>query len=77
MEIEDVVRKLVGPIEPIGETNTDNERFENLKVMTDVVDSLLSDIDRVAMNNKDRVEYSRKRAGQYASDFFDRIGIED
>lgn len=27
----DVIKKLIGKINTIGETNTDNERFENLK----------------------------------------------
>ena len=31
MELIDVVRKLVGPISPIGESHADEKRFENLK----------------------------------------------
>ena len=76
MKIYDVVKKLVGEIEPIGETNTDNERFENLKNMTDLVDRLLSDIDSVAWRNKNRHEYSRSRAGKYADEFQTKMGIE-
>jgi hypothetical protein len=74
MEVYDVVKKLVGEIAPIGETNADNARFENLKAMTELVDKLLSDIDEVA-NRKTSHSYSIKRAGEYASAFFDRIGI--
>lgn len=66
MEIYDVVCKLVGPIKPIGETNKDNSRFENLKKMTELVDNLITDIDSVSYNNKNRYEFSMKRAGQYA-----------
>lgn len=36
MDIYEVVTKLVGPIDPAGETHTDKKRFENLKVMCDV-----------------------------------------
>lgn len=75
MNVYDVVIKLIGPIEPIGETNTDNNRFENLKAMTELVDELLTDIDTVVYLNKDRSEYSRKRAGQFASEFYKKIGI--
>jgi len=71
----DVVKKLIGPINPVGETNTDNERFENLKAMCELVDQLLTDIDDVAYKNKDRHELSMKRAGEYASKFYDKIGI--
>lgn len=77
MEIHDIVKKLVGPINPIGETNTDNERFHNLKVMTELVDDLLTEIDDVAYYNKDRQEYSIKRAANYASKFYDKIGIKE
>lgn len=31
MELIDIVDKLVGRIDPIGDTAIDNERFENLK----------------------------------------------
>lgn len=63
MDIHEIVKKLVGPIKPIGETNTDHERYKNLKVMTELVDRLVFDIDHI-IPNKDRVEYSMKRAGE-------------
>jgi hypothetical protein len=71
-----VITKLIGPINPVGETHTDTSRFENLKVMTEVVDQLLTDIDRVASYH-DRIEYSMKLAGQHACKFLDKIGIEN
>lgn len=70
MDVYEVVKKLIGDINPIGETNTDNERFENLKKMTDLVDRLLFDIDIVATENIKRPEYSMKRAGEFAGKFF-------
>jgi len=77
MEIYDVVKKLVGEIEPVGETYTDNARFENLKVMTDLVEKLLTDIADVATYEKDRHEYSRKRAGEFADKFLRSVGISE
>ena len=74
MELVDIVRKLVGPIDPIGETNSDANRFANLQVMTNLVDKLIGDIDRVA-SNKDRAEYSIQKAGKYANKFMDDLGI--
>jgi len=75
MELYDVVAQLAGPINPVGETHTDNERFENLKVMTALVDTLLADIERVAAY-KDRPEYSMSKAGTFAHAFlFVQIGI--
>ena len=77
MTTHEIVTKLIGPIAPVGETNTDNARFENLKNMTELVDELLTDIDAVAYLNKDRQEFSMKRAGDFASAFFDKIGIKE
>ena len=74
MDIYEVVIKLVGEIRPVGETNEDNRRFENLKAMCETTEKLLTDIDRVAWG-KNRTEYSISRAGKYASDFFDAQGI--
>lgn len=69
MEIVDVVRKLIGPIEPVGETHTDNERLENIKVMTALVDELLQDISDVAKHEYS-TEHSRKKSGRHAGSFF-------
>jgi hypothetical protein len=73
MELVDIVRKLVGPIDPIGETNADANRFQNLQVITNLVDRLIGDIDRVA-SNKNRMEYSIQKAGNYATKFMDDLG---
>ena len=69
MEVYDVVIKLIGPIEPIGETNADEKRFENLKAMIGLIDRLLSAVDSVAAH-RDRQEYSMQRAGKVADKFF-------
>ena len=74
MEIYDVVTKLVGAIHPVGETTEDEKRFENLKVMTALVDNLIMDIDSIGME-KSRQEFSRKRAGEFADAFLTQLGI--
>ena len=73
----DVVKKLIGEIYPVGETHTDDRRFENLKEMIELVDKLLTDIDKVAYRNKDRVEFSMKRAGGCAKEFLDKLGLPE
>lgn len=75
--VYEVVKKLIGPINPVGDTNIDEVRFDNLKATADLVDSLLTDIDAVTCANIDRAEFSRKRAGEYAKKFFDQIGIKE
>lgn len=72
MELHEIVKKLVGEIKPIGETTEDDKRFENLKVMTNLISTLLDDIDEVASGKK-RYEYSIKHAGEFADKFLDGI----
>ena len=75
--IYEVVKKLIGKIHPVGETNTDGERFENLKALCSLTDKLLTDIDDIECTYKGRHEYSINRAGEYAGKFLTRIGITE
>ena len=75
MEIEDIVKKLVGEIDPVGETHIDNERLENLKAMTALVDGLLEDICYVT-RGKQSHEYSKQQAALHAKNFIDYICAE-
>ncbi len=63
-----VVTKLIGPICPVGETNTDEARLKNLKDMIELTDRLLFDIG-VAATFYDRHEVSVARAGKQAAQF--------
>lgn len=76
--ILEVVRKLVGNINPSGRSEFDNERFENLKVLCKVVNSLVGDIDDISFKNKDSYEYSVKIMSEYAGDFLtNELGIKE
>ncbi len=66
MDIYELIKKLIGPIDPIGETNEDNRRFKNLKEMAGLITELISDIEYVARTNITRQEFSMHRAGKYA-----------
>jgi hypothetical protein len=72
MIIHEVVKKLIGPIQPIGKTSVDQIRFNNLQQMTRLIDLLLGDVDRVSVN-KGRPEHSMNKAGEYAVNFVDDI----
>lgn len=75
MELYDVVTKLIGPTRPVGETYTDDMRFENLKALTVLVDRLLTEIADIESYNAKREEFSMKRAGEFCTKFLDRLGI--
>jgi hypothetical protein len=77
MENIDIVKKLIGNISPIGETNTDNERFDNLKAMCELANDLITEIDNVSYY-KGSGQFSVKRAGEYAKNFLtNTIGITE
>lgn len=64
----DVIKKLLGPIDPVGESHTDEKRFSNLTETIEVMDKLLFDLHQVAQNET-RHEHSMSKAGKEAADF--------
>lgn len=76
MDLKEIVLKLTGPVAPIGESSADHKRFENLKTLYDLAESLMAIINEVAIYNYDRPECSMSRAGKYALDFIERIGVD-
>ena len=62
-EVADVVFKIVGEIEPVGETETDNDRFSNLQTLIDTLDILIDEVTFV-LPCENRYEESMQRAGQ-------------
>lgn len=71
----DVVKKLIGHIMPIGETNEDNRRFENLKATAELAQLLIEDIDRAAKISH-KQEFSIKRSEEFANRILDELGIK-
>ena len=69
INIYDVVMKLVGNIHPVGETTADNFSYDNLKQLTELTDSLLFEINTIAMRYRASHEYSVKRASDHCSAF--------
>ena len=76
MDIHEIVTNLVGYIEPVGETRTDDARFENLKVMTELVDKLIYDINEAEHRFKNNHQFSMKRASEFATKFLNTLGEE-
>ena len=76
-QIFEVTKKLTGKIRPVGETNEDERRLENLKQTIELIELLITDVEGVANQYKDRVEFSMKRAGKEAADFLENYGIRE
>ena len=76
IDVYELVTTLIGPIEPVGETHTDDKRLENLKAMCVLVDKLIRDIDGLYLYN-DSPRFSEKRAATYAREFLDELGIAE
>jgi len=68
----DITTRLLGAIEPQGESNIDEVRFENLSQTIEVTEDLIDKIIMVA-RHKDRHEFSMNKAGKEADKFIDRL----
>lgn len=72
-----IVERIVGKISPVGESNEDRERLENLKQVCHLTAVLLAEIENVYTDNKEAQQFSIKQAANYAKDFLiNSIGLE-
>ena len=67
--IADVVMALIGNIEPVGETITDEKAYKNLLCLEETLDILHDEI-QFLLPNLNRYEYSMKRQGVEAKKYF-------
>jgi hypothetical protein len=69
-----IVTKLIGPIQPMGDSAMDSMRLENIKVMTELVAELLAGIERAA-KDYNRGEDSMVKISKHAREFL--VGIKE
>lgn len=65
MNVTEVVKRLIGEIEPIGDSRIDEKRFENLKVWCCVAEDMIAELSKVA-DFKSKPEHSMSRAGKFS-----------
>lgn len=65
--ILEVTRTLIGETEPYGDSGIDRQRTENLNKLICIVDGLLEDVYKVAVNSE-RHEGSMRMMGMKATD---------
>lgn len=73
----DIVRKLIGPVMPVGETHIDEERLKNLQELINLVEGLLYDIDDVAHPNVSQSLFASKKACGLAARTFLKGPVKD
>lgn len=69
MNIEEIVMKLIGPVDPVGCTRTDETRLENLKKLTQLTEALVEKIERIAYDNKGSYQASLWAAADHCNKF--------
>lgn len=67
-QLAQILIRLNGEVEPIGETNADNKRFDDLIRLQETLDILLDEVYFVC-KHADHYEFSRQRAGKQAIDW--------
>lgn len=72
----EIVMKLIGPVQPVGETGPDERRLQNIKALTELTDRLLGEVSRAA-SCANRHEASMKVIGKHAKQFLDDVRNAD
>lgn len=75
MELFEIVKKLNGDVRPIGKSEVDEVRFENLKSLCNLTRELLLEIE-VCSQEVSAYQASIKKIGVYADDFLNNIKEE-
>ncbi len=75
IDIYEVVKKLTGPITPVGESHTDDKRYENLKELTDLTEKLITDIVEIERDYRHNHQHSMKRASSFCKNFLEDNGL--
>jgi hypothetical protein len=63
----DVVKKLIGEVRPVGESNEDESRLKNLGVLCELFDQIHTEIDSIAYDFEASHEASIKKACELAN----------
>jgi len=69
---ETVVVAVIGKIAPVGDQGIDDERYENLKQMNNLIETLVASIAHVAAF-RHRPEDSMARSGERAQAFLEQL----
>lgn len=71
-ELEKVMLKLIGPVQPQGSTHNDKVRADNQEMMEELTETMIGCLETIATERMS-TEYSRRVAGLKAHKFLSEI----
>ena len=75
MSIEEILKRLFGRIAPVGETNEDNRRYENIENYYEALNFIIKELKYVS-KYKDRNEYSMQKIGKECLNILQQLKID-
>lgn len=76
LSVSEIINRLFGEIYPVGETNEDNKRYENIQNYYEALSHIIACL-RIASNYKDRPEYSMQKIGKECYDILKEFDLEE
>jgi len=73
----DVVKKIIGPVRPLGDASKDYEILDNLKKLCELHQEIHLAIEAVVYDFKDNQQGSIKACCEYASKYLDSLSINE
>ena len=75
--VYEVLKKLIGPIEPVSDSAIDSEREKNLETFINVFREMHTEIDDISYQHRESQYASAKKLGLMCSDQLDDMGIKN
>ena len=72
MNLDEIVMRLIGPVQPVGETREDERRLVRMQQLTELVDRLLFEINK-AVPAATRQEESMRLIGECAQNYLNEV----
>jgi len=73
MELIDVIKRLTGPINPVGDSSIDSDRAANLIEMIKLSNQIIQEIHAVYFDNISSYEGSRIHAAKISKEYLDTL----
>lgn len=72
-DIVEVVNRLIGKTQVVGESHTDEHRLNNLKLKCEIIDMLIDEIELDNVQSRGFVQHSIRESYDYSSKFLSEL----